>query len=612
MNVPKSPPAHGPADASLVLVVNCGSSSVKAALLDAHEAHVLDLHVSDLGRATRLRVGDVERDVVAPDPAAGVALVLAEIETRPELRHRVCAVGHRVAHGGERFVVPTRIDAEVEAAIEALAPLAPLHNPSALAGIRTARSRWPELAHVAVFDTAFHATLPRRSREYALPRALTERLGLRRYGFHGTSHDFVARAAARHLGTPLERLRLVTCHLGAGASVTAIEFGRSIDTSMGLTPLEGLVMATRPGDVDAGAVLAMARSGLSIDEIDRILNRESGLVGLTGTPDMREVEHRAAEGDDACRLALLVYAHRIRKYVGAYAAVMGGVDAIVFTGGVGQNSALVRHRVAQRLEFLGAALDEDANRDARVSHVHRVAEISERHARCALLVVATDEELAIATGTRRVVSGGHDVQSELRIPIAVSARHVHLTPASVEALFGPGHQLGVHKSISQPGQYAARETVDLVGPKGRIAHVRVLGPPRKSDQVEISRTDEFTLGIDAPVRESGDLDNTPGIRLEGPHGAITLRRGVICALRHIHMTHGDAAAFGVQNGDRVDVRVDTDGRDLTFGDVLVRVRDDYRLEMHVDTDEANAAGITPGDLGALERAGGEAQLLRRR
>lgn len=612
MNSPTPAPPAGATDTSLVLVVNCGSSSVKAALLDAHERHVLDLQLADIGRAPRLRVADTEREVAAADPAAAVQLLLAAIEARPELRGRIAAVGHRVAHGGERFVLPTLVDASVEAAIEALVPLAPLHNPAALAGIRAARARWPEIAHVAVFDTAFHATLPRRAREYALPRALAERLGIRRYGFHGTSHAFVARTAARWLGTPLERLRLVTCHLGSGASVAAIEFGRSIDTSMGLTPLEGLVMATRPGDLDAGALLAMARAGMTIDEIDRVLNRESGLVGLAGTPDMREVESRAADGDDASRLALLIYAHRVRKYVGAYAAVMGGVDAIVFTGGVGQNSALMRHRIAQRLEFLGAVLDEDANRDASVSHASRVAEISERHARCPLLVVATDEELAIAGDARRLASGGHDVRGELRIPIAVSARHVHLTQESVEALFGAGHVLEVQKAISQPGQYAAKETVDLVGPKGRIGHVRVLGPPRKNDQVEISRTDEFTLGIDAPVRESGDIDNTPGIRIEGPKGAVTLRRGVICALRHIHMTAADAAAFGVHGGDRVDVHVDTDGRDLTFGDVLVRVHEDYRLEMHVDTDEANAAGIGPGDLGVLEPAGGHARLLRRR
>jgi acetate kinase len=215
------------------------------------------------------------------------------------------------------------------------------------------------------------------------------------------------------------------------------------------------------------------------------------------------------------------------------------------------------------------------------------------------------------------VAGGYDVSTQLTIPIAISARHVHLTPASVEALFGPGHTLTPLKPISQPGQYAAKETVTLVGPRGRIQNVRVLGPPRVADQVEISRTDEFALGIDAPVRESGDVENTPGLRLEGPAGAVTLKKGVICALRHIHMRPAEAAAFGVTNGDRVDVRVDSDGRDLVFGDVLIRVRDDFVLEMHVDTDEGNAAGLDPGmtgalDRGELERTAGEAQLVRKR
>jgi acetate kinase len=602
---------------SLVLVVNCGSSSVKASLIAEDGSHALDLAVTGLGHAPRLRADGMEREVQAADPAAALAHVLDEVESRPQLRQRLIAVGHRVAHGGDRYTTPVRLDAETEAGIEALIPLAPLHNPAALAGIRAARARLPELPHAAVFDTAFHSTLPRRSRDYALPRELASSLGIRRYGFHGTSHAYVANCAARYLRTDLERLRLVTCHLGSGASVCAIEYGRSIDTSMGLTPLEGLVMATRPGDLDAGAVLALLRSGRSVDEVDRLLNRESGLLGLTGTPDMREVEHRAADGDDACRVALAIYAHRVRKYVGAYAAVMGGVDAIVFTGGVGQNSAGVRHRIAQRLEFLGAALDEDANRDARVDHERRVVDISESYARCRLLVVATDEEQAIATDTRRLVAGGYDVATAPRIPIAISARHVHLTPSSVETLFGPGATLTPLKAISQPGQYAARETVTLVGPRGRIPNVRVLGPPRAADQVEISRTDEFALGIDAPVRESGDIENTPGIRIEGPAGAITLKSGVICALRHIHMRPPEAEVFGVTNGDRVDVRVDSDGRDLVFGDVLVRVRDDFVLEMHVDTDEGNAAGLNPGatgalEVGELERTAGEARLVRKR
>jgi acetate kinase len=577
---------------STVLVFNCGSSSIKAALVGADGRHLVDVRIEGSGTDARR--------------------VFEELEARGALSQGLLAVGHRVANGGEHFRAPVIVDAAVEAAIEALVPLSPLHNPAALAGIRIARERLPALPQVAVFDTAFHATLPRRAREYALPRELSARLGLRRYGFHGTSHAFVAQVAADWLRTDLARLRLVSCHLGSGASVAAIEFGRSIDTSMGLTPLEGLVMATRGGDLDPGIVLALLRSGLNVEAVDQLLNHQAGLMGLSGTPDMREVERRAADGDDGSRLALLLYAHRARKYIGAYAAVLGGLDAVIFTGGVGEHSALVRHRIAQRLDFLGAVLDEDRNRDAVVSADSRIAEISVPHARCPLLVVATDEELAIAAAVRRLLSGGHEVTATRSIPIAISARHVHLTAASVEALFGAGRTLTAAAPISQPGQYAATETVTLVGPRGTLLHVRVVGPPRSADQVELARTDEFALGVDAPVRESGNLEHTPGIRIEGPAGAVTLKQGVISALRHIHMTPADAEEFGVADGDRVDVRVAGTERSLTFGEVLVRVRPDFALEMHVDTDEGNAAGLVPGANGVLERVAGRAQLLRRR
>jgi acetate kinase len=290
---------------------------------------------------------------------------------------------------------------------------------------------------------------------------------------------------------------------------------------------------------------------------------------------------------------------------------MGGVDAIVFTGGVGEHSAVVRHRVAQRLEFLGAELDEDRNRDASVSPERRVAEISVDRARCPLLVVATDEEYAIARATRKLLSRGQAVSVARTVPIAISARHVHLTPESVAALFGPGHRLTPLKPISQPGQFAAAETVTLIGPNGRIEHVRVVGPERTADQVEIARTDEFVLGVDAPVRESGDLKHTPGIRIEGPAGAITLKQGVICALRHIHMAPADAAAFGVKSGDLVDVRVASGDRQLTFGDVIVRVSDKFVLEMHVDTDEGNAAALATRGDGVLTSVEGAGGLLRR-
>jgi len=579
-----------------ILVLNCGSSSLKAAVIAADGGHLADVHVED-----------------PADITVAVGSLIDTLLARPDLVAGFAAVGHRVVHGGERFTVPTRIDAGVEGAIEALIPLAPLHNPPALAGIRAARARLPSIPHVAVFDTSFHSTLPRRAREYALPRALATRLGLRRYGFHGTSHAYVAGAAAHFLGAPLGRLRLITCHLGAGASVTAVEAGRSVETSMGLTPLEGLVMAKRSGDLDPGVVLAMWRSGLTLEEVSRLLDGQSGLLGLTGSADMREVERRAAEGDDSSRLALLIYAHRVRKYIGAYAAVMGGVDGIVFTGGIGENSAVVRHRIAQRLEFLGADLDEDRNRDAKVGAGQRVAEISSAHARCPLLVVATDEQAAIATATRELIEGAAPMLDRTaQIPVAVSARHLHLTRESVEALFGAGRTLTPGRPLSQPGQFAAEETVTLVGPAGRLEHVRIIGPERAADQVEISRTDEYTLGVDAPVRESGDLANTPGIRVEGPAGAVTLKAGVICALRHIHMNPDDARRLGVANGDTVDVHIETAGRNLTFGEVRVRVSDAFLLEMHVDTDEANAAGIPGAAHGVLESVERSARLTRRR
>ncbi|HXQ30771.1 MAG TPA: acetate/propionate family kinase [Steroidobacteraceae bacterium] len=595
-----------------VLVFNYGSSSLKVAVVGEDGRHLTDVRLTGLGPGARLSIGGAERPVAPPDTTAAAHLALDELETCGALGAGLAGVGHRVAHGGERFTVPVLIDAGVESAIAALAPLSPLHNPAALATIRAARARLPAPAHVAVFDTAFHTTLPRRSREYALPAAVRSRLGIRRYGFHGTSHAFVAGVAADWLGADLRRLRLISCHLGSGASVAAIEFGRSVDTSMGLTPLEGLVMATRPGDLDPGIMLALLRSGMSLEDLERLLNEESGLLGLAGTGDMREVEQRAAAGDDPCRLALLVYAHRLRKYVGAYAAVMGGVDAIVFTGGVGEHSAVVRHRVAQRLEFLGAELDEDRNRDASVGPEHRVAEISVERARCPLLVVATDEEYAIARATRTLLSRGQAPSVARTVPISISARHVHLTPESVGALFGAGHRLTALKPISQPGQFAAAETVTLVGPRGRIEHVRIVGPERTADQVEIARTDEFVLGVDAPVRESGDLQHTPGIRIEGPSGAITLKQGVICALRHIHMAPADAVAFGVKDGDLVDVRVDSSGRQLTFGDVVIRVREDFVLEMHVDTDEGNAAALAAVGNGVLTSVQGATGLLQRR
>lgn len=594
-----------------VLVINSGSSSIKIDLLDAASGRRrATAHVERVGTAECFAtVGDDRVELPDADHGAALDGVLPKLDLG-----EVAAVGHRVVHGGERFTRPTPIDDAVEQAIDDLSALAPLHNPANVEGIRAARARLPDVPHVAVFDTAFHHTLPRRAQLYALPAELCEKHGLRRYGFHGTSHQWVAHRAAEWLDTSVEDLRIVTCHLGNGCSVAAVEYGRSVETSMGMTPLEGLVMGTRSGDVDPGILVTlMRREGWDADAIDAMLNHDSGLAGLSGVGnDLRDIERGAAEGDERCRAALHVFTHRLRKYIGAYAAVMGGVDAIVFTGGIGQHSALVRHRVAQRLEFLGARLDEDHNRDAKVSVERPVYDIGRPNGRVKLLVVATDEAHAIARDTAALVDADDAVERERSIPIAISARHVHLTQPAVEALFGEGAQLTPDRPLSQPGQFACVERVNLIGPKGRIDRVRVLGPVRPECQVEISRTDEFTLGVDAPVRPSGHVKNSPGITLEGPAGTLTLEEGLICAWRHIHMTPEDAARFGVEDKDVVDVAVDTDDRDLVFGDVMVRVSPKFATEMHIDTDEANAAGLDRGAKGALVPTRAIARLTRRR
>jgi acetate kinase len=594
----------------VTLVVNCGSSSVKLAIIAADGRRSGSLSVEGVGPTATLTVNGASVPVDAPDLAAAIAAAFTALEHHGGVLGKVTAVGHRIVHGGERYSSPVLVDDETVEGIAALSRYAPLHNPPAVAALRIARERLPDVPHVAVFDTAFHATLPRRAREYAIPAAVRERLGLRRYGFHGTSHDYVTGLAARHMGADRHDLRIVSAHLGAGASMAAVEYGHSVDTSMGLTPLEGLIGATRCGDVDPGLLLTLLREGYTAEQVDRMLNRESGLLGLTGSADMRVVEARALQGDDACRLAIEVYAYGIRKYIGAFAAAMGGLDTLVFTGGVGQNSAAIRRRILDNLGFLGLQVDEDRNLDAHVSPDRPVIDIAADVSRCRIFVVATDEEVAIAAATRRLIDGesaeipliaeARDTVVSPPIPIAVSARHVHLTPASVEVLFGAGHKLTVFRAISQPGQYAAMESVRLVGPKGAIDRVRVVGPERLRDQVEISRTDGFLLGVAAPVRESGDIGDSPGLRLEGPAGTLELSEGVIFAQRHVHMTPPDAQIYGVSDGDTVDVRAGSaGGRSLTFGDVRVRVSDRFCLEMHIDTDEANAAGIGVGAEGLL-------------
>jgi acetate kinase len=562
-----------------IFALNCGSSSIKCAVVDSESGErAFELHLRDTGGST--------------DTA------FAQLRDRWTDFGRVDAVVHRVVHGGTRFTAPTIIDDEVLAQLAALERLAPLHNAPAIVAIRLARELFPNVRHVAVFDTAFHTTLPPRAREYALPSDLRARFGIRRFGFHGISHGDLAARVATHLRRRPEELRIVSCHLGSGASLAAIEYGRSVETSMGMTPLEGLVMGTRGGDLDPGILLDLSRE-LSREDLESLLNKRAGLRGLTGTDDLREIERRAGDGDEDCRLAIGLHAHRIRKYLGAYAAVMGGVDVIAFTGGVGENSAPVRHRSLQRLAFLGALLDEERNRNARVDARTPIVEISREDSHVRILVVRADEEAAMAAAAAKLLDSPSRPVGNTRIPVAVSARHAHLSQPTLDQLFGPGYSLRPKSSLSQTGQFSAEETVRVIGPRGELAHVRLMGPPRAHDQVEISRSDEFILGIDAPVRISGDIANTPGATLEGPIGRVTLSHGVICARRHIHMNPVDAARLGIADRDTVSVRIDSADRDLTFNDVSVRVSPAFTLELHLDTDEANAAGIAEGSTAEL-------------
>lgn len=598
-----------------ILVINCGSSSIKAEVINTSTRdRLLNMRVERIGDAPTLSISTLNDPIECPDNEYDKVLEFSLQQLSDHLTDiELHGVGHRVVHGGTDFDRATKIDDLVLQKIEALNDLAPLHNPINIKGIQLAQQFFPDYIHVAVFDTAFHHTLPNRAKTYAIPQELSKKHQIRRYGFHGTSHAYVSRAAASHLKAELDQLRLITCHLGNGCSITAVEYGRSIETSMGMTPLEGLVMGTRSGDIDPGMLSYLEKKeGYTVQQIDQLLNRESGLKGLSGDSDMRDIIERSTNGDDKARLALQVFTHRIRKYIGAYASIMGGVDAIVFTGGIGENSSVVRHRASQRLDFLGAVINEDKNHDVNLSETNNVVDFAMNHSRVRLLAIKTDEQYSIARQTAEMVAEKNKVNTVPPIPIGISGRHMHITQETLEQLFGEGYQLTEKKPLSQPGQFAANEQVTVVGPKNTIERVRILGPCRSKNQIEISRTDEFFLGIDVPVRESGKTENTPGCKVIGPKGEVVLKEGVICAWRHIHMTPEDAEIFGVKDRDIVEVEISQGNRGLTFGNVLIRVSPKYKLEMHIDTDEGNAAELSGGAVGALRMTDGAATLRRRR
>ena len=394
----------------IVLVVNCGSSSLKYQLINMDNEEVMakglvekiGLPDSQLTHKWNGQKKEIKQSI--PDHQVAVKLVL-DILTDAECgviksMDAIDAVGHRVVHGGEKFAKSVVITDEVMQAIEECTPLAPLHNPANIIGIKACQELMPGVPMVAVFDTAFHQTMPPVAYTYALPYEYYEKDKVRRYGFHGTSHKYVSQRAADMLGKPIEQLKLISCHLGNGSSVTAIDGGKSVDTSMGFTPLAGLPMGTRSGDIDAGILeYLMNKYGMDIKEMVNVLNKKSGVMGVSGvSSDFRDLEEAFEQGNERAGLAVDMFNYGVKKLIGAYAAAMGGVDAIIFTAGVGENSASQRMAIASGLEFMGVKMDEDAN---KVRGEERV--ISAPDSKVTVLLIPTNEELMIAMDTEALV-----------------------------------------------------------------------------------------------------------------------------------------------------------------------------------------------------------------
>ncbi len=395
-----------------VLVINSGSSSIKFELFDMPaetvEAHGLLQRIGEPESLLSCTIGQTRHEIQRPIATHEEGLkLIVDMLTDPSRGgiqdvSAIGAVGHRVVHGGESFSETVLITDEVEQAIEANCALAPLHNPPNLMGIRVARRLFPGAPQVAVFDTAFHQTMPEQAYLYPVPYELYESLKVRRYGFHGTSHRYVTLRAAALLQRPTDQVNLITCHLGNGCSIAAVQNGRSVDTSMGLTPLEGLMMGTRSGDIDPALVAFLHKArGLSVSEIDKLLNKKSGLLGVSGlSNDVRTLLAAEAEGNERAARALQLYCYRIRKYVGAYTAVLGRVDAVVFTAGVGENAPVIRKRVLAGMEPLGYRLDHERNESA----AGEATDIAADDAPIRILVIPTNEELMIARDTFRIAA----------------------------------------------------------------------------------------------------------------------------------------------------------------------------------------------------------------
>lgn len=398
-----------------VLVLNCGSSSIKYQLIHTNDKESLCVGIVErIGAVTSIirqewkGEKEVKKTLVIENHASALKIIMGLlVEADNDYLHslnEIEAVGHRVVHGGETFKDSVLIDEDVEEAIQQAFDIAPLHNPPNLQGIRAAKAHLPDVPHVAVFDTAFHHSLPQHAFLYGIPNRLYRRYKIRRYGFHGTSHYYVSRQYHKLTGRPKEGSKVITCHLGNGGSITAIKDGNSYDTSMGFTPLEGLVMGTRSGDIDPSILFYLIeKEELSLANVHALLNKHSGLLGLSGyAADMRELLEEAADGDRRCNEAIDVYCYRVKKYIGSYIASLNGADAIIFTGGIGENAPKIRSKILENLELLGIELDESKNNDIPQDKI-----ISTEQSKTEVFVIPTNEELVIAIDAAKIATASH-------------------------------------------------------------------------------------------------------------------------------------------------------------------------------------------------------------
>ena len=395
-----------------ILVLNCGSSSIKYQLFDMASGVVLAKGIVEkIGlkgsflKNERYDGDKVKLEGEILDHQSGIEYLLGVLISKKRgvlgSLNEIDAIGHRLVHGGETFKTSCYLDDMTIKGVEDCSSLAPLHNPANLKGIYAMKTLLPDVPQAGVFDTSFHQTMPDYSYLYALPYSLYKKYGIRRYGFHGTSHAYVAKRACEILGVDIATKKIITCHLGNGASITAIKHGISVDTSMGLTPVEGLIMGTRSGDVDAGALtLIMEKEEIDYSSLNTLLNKHSGVLGISGiSSDMREIESAAAEGEGRAILALQMYEYRVRKYIGAYAAAMGGVDILIFTGGIGENGSETREAMCRDMEFLGVEFDKEVNDGVRGKELI----ISKKNSRVTVMIVPTNEEFVIASETKTIV-----------------------------------------------------------------------------------------------------------------------------------------------------------------------------------------------------------------